>query len=60
MQKFKYRAMGPDGERITSEYEAQSKDEVISMLTSNGYYPLKIDEINQSKEIEINLFSKEL
>ncbi len=58
MQKFKYRAMGPDGERITSEYEAQSKDEVISMLTSNGYYPLKIDEINQSKEIEINLFSK--
>ena len=58
MKKFKYKAMGPDGDRISSEYEARSKNEVISMLTSNGYYPLKIEEINQSKEIELKVFSK--
>jgi type IV pilus assembly protein PilC len=50
--------MSPTGERINSNYEAQSKNEVISMLTANGYYPLKIEEINQSKEIDMSLFTK--
>lgn len=58
MPKYKYRAMGPKGERVESEYEAQTRNEVINMLTSNGYYPLKIEEINQSKEIDLKIFNK--
>lgn len=58
MAKFKYRAMSPSGEKINSEYEANSRSEVIAMITANGYYPLKIEEIQQSKEIELGLFSK--
>ncbi|MGL5314146.1 MAG: type II secretion system F family protein [Peptostreptococcaceae bacterium] len=58
MAKFKYRAMSPSGEKINSEYEANSRSEVIAMITANGYYPLKVEEIQQSKEIEIGLFSK--
>lgn len=58
MPKFKYRAISSSGEKINSEYEAQSRNEVISMITANGYYPLKIEEVVQSKEIQFNLFTK--
>lgn len=58
MPKFKYRAMSSLGEKIDAECEAASRNEVISMITSNGYYPLKIEEVIQSKEIEINIFTK--
>lgn len=58
MPKFKYRAMSPSGEKISSSYEADSRDEVISIITANGYYPLKIEEVSQSKSIELNILSK--
>ena len=58
MKKFKYRAMKVDGTKFEAVFEADSRQDVISMIESNGYYPLKIDEIIESKSIEINLFEK--
>ena len=58
MKKFKYRAMTKDGERIEGKYEANSKEDVLNMINSNGYYPLKIEEIIESKEIQIDIFDK--
>lgn len=58
MAKFKYRAMGSEGNKITGDYEAASKDEVIAMITSNGYYPLMVQQIEESTKIEFNLFAK--
>lgn len=58
MATFKYRAMGSNGERISAHYEAKTRHDVISMLTANGYYPLKIEEVNKGKSIELNLFKK--
>lgn len=58
MKKFKYRAMTKNGERIEGKYEANSRDDVLRMMSANGYYPLKIDEIKESKEIEISFFDK--
>ncbi len=58
MAKFKYRAMGSEGNKITGDYEAASKDEVIAMITSNGYYPLMVQQLEESTKIEFNLFSK--
>lgn len=58
MAKFKYRAMGSEGNKITGDYEAASKDEVIAMITSNGYYPLMVQQIEESTKIELNLFAK--
>jgi len=58
MGKFKYRVMNSDGEKIEGSYEANSKDEVIDFISGNGYYPLMIEEISQSKNIEIKFNSK--
>lgn len=58
MPKFKYRALSPSGEKFEDEYEAQSKQEVISMITVNGFYPLKVEEVVQSKEIKFDKFSR--
>ena len=58
MGKFKYRVMNSDGEKIEGSYEANSKDEVIDFISGNGYYPLLIEEISQSKNIEIKFNSK--
>jgi len=58
MGKFKYRVMSSDGEKIEGSYEANSKDEVMDFISGNGYYPLMIEEISQSKNIEIKFNSK--
>ena len=58
MKKFKYRVMTKDGERIEGRYEANSKEDVLSMINNNGYYPLKIEEIIESKEIKVNIFDR--
>ena len=58
MKKFKYRAMTKNGERIEGQYEANSKNDVLKMINSNGYYPLKIEEIIESKEIELSFLDK--
>ena len=58
MKSYKYRAMKEDGTKIEGKYEASSKDDVIEMITSSGYYPLKIEEIVQSTSIEFKMFQK--
>lgn len=58
MKSFKYRAMKSDGTKIEGRFEGEDREEVINMITSNGYYPLKIEEIIESKRIEIDLFSR--
>ena len=58
MKSFKYRAMKSDGTKVEGRYECLSRDDVISMITSSGYYPLKIEEIIQSKPIEFKAFDR--
>lgn len=58
MKNYKYRAMKSDGTKIEGKFEGSSKDDVINMITSSGYYPLKIEEIVESKSIEFKLFEK--
>ena len=58
MKKFKYRAMSTDGNKINGDYNASSRDEVISMITANGYYPLMVEEIVESTKIEFKFLEK--
>lgn len=53
MKKFKYKAMKNDGTKTNGEYEANSKEDVMEMITSNGYYPLKVEEVVESATINI-------
>ena len=46
--------MKNDGTKTTGEYEANSRDDVMEMITSNGYYPLKVEEVIESATININ------
>ncbi|HCW52362.1 MAG TPA: type II secretion system protein F [Clostridium sp.] len=52
MGKYKYRIMNSDGEKIDGTYEANSREEVIDYIASNGYYPLLVEEVIESKNIE--------
>lgn len=58
MKVFKYRAMKSDGTKVEGKYECISRDDVISMITSSGYYPLKIEEVIESKPIEFKAFDR--
>lgn len=58
MGKFKYRVMTADGDKIEGTYEADSKEEVIDFISGNGYYPLLVEEVVQSKNIELKFNSK--
>lgn len=50
--------MKNDGTKVEGRFEGANREEVISMITSNGYYPLKIEEIVESKRIEFDIFTK--
>ena len=55
MNKYKYRAMKGDGSKIEGAQEAESREEVVRRITSNGYYPLKIEQLGTgAKEIKFN------
>ncbi|NFG27578.1 type II secretion system F family protein [Clostridium botulinum] len=58
MPNFKYRAMNTDGEKIEGNHEADSNGEVIEFISSNGYYPLMVEEIIESKQIEFKINNK--
>ena len=60
MKKYKYRAMKADGKKIEDEFEAESREEVVSMITSSGYYPLKIEEVKTSTTIAEFNFTKKI
>lgn len=51
MAKFKYKAINARGETIQGVYEGKGKEEVLSVIASNGYSPLNIEEIIGSQEI---------
>lgn len=59
MPKFKYRALSKTGEiNEQKDYEAESEQDLRSMLLSNGLSPLSIEELSTSKEINFNFTSK--
>jgi type IV pilus assembly protein PilC len=58
MPKFKYRAMNDAGERIEGTYEAASKDIVMDMISTNNYYPLKIEELNEGTKLDFSSMLK--
>jgi type IV pilus assembly protein PilC len=55
---YKYKAMNDKGERIEGTYSADSKEEVIDMIKSNSYYPLNVEELQQSVKFDIGSFAK--
>ncbi|ERI94165.1 putative type IV fimbrial assembly protein PilC [Clostridiales bacterium oral taxon 876 str. F0540] len=58
MPKFKYKAMNEKGERIEGTYEAVSRDAVMDMISTNNYYPLKIEEVNEGTKIDFSTLKK--
>lgn len=59
MSKFKYKAMSNDGKRIEGTYEADTKEQVLDMISSNGYSPLKIEELSAANTpISFNIHKK--
>lgn len=58
MANFKYRAMNSSGNKIEGSYEAKSESEVIDMITANGYYPLKVEEVIQSSNVEFSFMQR--
>lgn len=51
MAEFKYKAINPKGEIIEGKHQAKTRDEVLGVITSNGYSPLAIEEIAGGKDI---------
>lgn len=58
MPNFKYKVMNQKGERLEGVYTANNKEDVMAMIKTNNYYPLKIEEIVESTKIEMELFTK--
>ena len=58
MAKFKYRALTANNEKVEGIYEAKSKDEVLTIISSNGYYPLMIEEVIESQQIHLGFNKK--
>lgn len=58
MKKFTYRCMRSDGKKIEETYDAESREDVVSMITSLGYYPLKIEEVKSKQLGTINIGNK--
>lgn len=58
MAKYKYRAINSYDERVEGIYEADSQNEVIEFISGNGMYPLLVEEIIQSKEINLTINKK--
>lgn len=55
MKRYKYRAMRKDGNKLEGEYEANTRNEVVDMITSNGFYPLKIEEVSGKSQLQFNV-----
>lgn len=58
MTKFKYKAMNSNGEKIEGIYEAEAKEAVIGMISSNNYFPLMIEELNEGTKIDLSSLKK--
>ena len=58
MPRYKYRVMNSEGKKVEGYYEADSKNDVMDHITINGYYPLLIEEVVESKNINFTLSQK--
>lgn len=58
MAKFKYRARTTSGEKISGVFEAATENDVVMMMTSNGYYPLLVEKIVESPDFQLGSFDK--
>ncbi|RKD34593.1 type II secretion system F family protein [Thermohalobacter berrensis] len=59
MPVYKYKAVKETGDKKEGKYTANSKNEVISMLRDNKYYPIKIEELQEDRNIKLtNLFNR--
>ena len=59
MATYKYKAMTNTGEALEGTYNAKDREEVISMLRANKYYPVDIKETDVEKDIrDLQIFSK--
>ncbi|NEZ46561.1 type II secretion system F family protein [Clostridium niameyense] len=58
MANFKYKIMNKNGERLEGIYKAKDKDEVLSMIKSNNYYPLRVQPLSKEKNLKIKWMTK--
>ncbi|KGG81450.1 type II secretion system protein F [Caloranaerobacter azorensis H53214] len=59
MPIYRYKAVTSDGKKIQGQYNANSKNEVISMLKLDNIYPIEINEVIGSKDIkDLEIFNK--
>lgn len=58
MAKYKYRVMNSEGKKIEGYYEADSKNDVMDYISINGYYPLLVEEVIESKNITFTFGQK--
>lgn len=58
MPNFKYKAMNENGDRLQGTYAADSRDEVMDMISANNYYPLLVEEIQQGTTINLSIFDR--
>lgn len=58
MKEFKYKSIQLNGEESNGKMSANDKDEVVKYLQGLGQYPVKIDEINMSRDVRLDSFKK--
>lgn len=58
MPNYKYKAMNDKGQRIEGVYEAESREAVMQMISSNNYYPLMVEEIQDSTNLNFDFMKK--
>ena len=58
MAKYKYRVMNSEGKKIEGYYEADSKNDVMNYIGINGYYPLLVEDVIESKNITFTFGQK--
>lgn len=58
MGRYKYRAANTENIKIEGTKEGNSKQEIMDFIASNGYYPLLVEEVSESKDINLDVFSK--
>ena len=60
MGNYKYRAVSENGQIIEGYHEAQSEKEVVSMLKSNKYIPMNIEEEIATDIKDTELFAQKI
>lgn len=58
MPNFRYKVMNKNGDRLEGIFTANSEQDVMAMIRSNNYYPLKVEEIVESTKIDLDFFTR--